>query len=77
MTSTACSWSKDEIGSAIRSAMISLGLRELKTLQKEVIKQYVRGKNVFVSLSTGYGKSLCCGCLPIVYDSLRRTKHQC
>ena len=37
----------------------------------QVIHQFVSGKDIFVSLPTGYGKSLCYALLPLVFDSLR------
>lgn len=36
-----------------------------------VITEFVSGRDVFAALPTGYGKSLCYGCLPRVYDDLR------
>ena len=35
-----------------------------KDKQKEVILNFVSGRDVFAALPTGYGKSLCYGCLP-------------
>ena len=43
----------------------------VKPPQEEVITEYVLGKDVFASLPTGFGKSICYGCLPIVFDKLR------
>ena len=48
-----------------------MGYTKLKPPQEEIITEYVLGKDVFVSLPTGFGKSICYGCLPIVFDKLR------
>ena len=32
---------------------------------------FVQGKDVFVSLPTGYGKSLCYGMIPLVVDEMK------
>ena len=52
-------------------AAASLGYLELKPEQEEAVASFVRGADVFVSLPTGYGKSLCFGLLPRVFDLLR------
>ena len=43
----------------------------LKEKQREVILSFSRGHDVFVSLPTGSGKSLCYSCLPWTFDHLR------
>ena len=40
----------------------------LKEEQLVAVEQFVSGKDVFVSLPTGFGKSLIYGILPAVYD---------
>ena len=45
-----------------------LGYQSLKEEQKKAVKAFVEGKDVFVSLPTGYGKSLCYALLPLVFD---------
>ena len=40
----------------------------LKDKQFDAIKAFLSGKDVFVSLPTGYGKSLIYALLPIVFD---------
>ena len=40
--------------------------------QKEVTLEFVKGRNVFVSYSTGKDKSLCYTTLPLVFDGLRQ-----
>ena len=42
----------------------------MKSEQLEATREFVKGKDVFVSLPTGSGKSLSYGCFPLVYDSL-------
>lgn len=60
-----------EIESALTMASTKLGYTSLKDKQKEVITKFVSGRDVFATLPTGYGKSLCYGCLPLIYDQLR------
>ena len=43
----------------------------LKDKQREVILSFVRGHDVFVSLPTGSGKSLCYSCLLWTFDYLK------
>ena len=40
--------------------------------QKKTAEAFVLGKDVFISLPTGSGKSLCYACLPHVFNELRR-----
>ena len=58
----------------IKDAATSLGITTLKTEQQEAIRQFVLGRDVFVSLPTGYGKSVCYFPLPFVFDRLRRVE---
>ena len=50
----------------------SLGYISLKSEQRAVIKDFVKGNDVFAVLPTGYiyGKSLCYVCLPGVFDEI-------
>ena len=55
---------------ALYGAIISmkeLGFRQLKPEQAEA---FVKGRDVFPVLPTGYGKSLCYSCLLLVFDRL-------
>ena len=55
---------------AARSAARELGYPDLKPVQLKVIETFVKGCDVFAVLPTGYGKSLCYRCLPIVFEKL-------
>ena len=60
-----------DIQRALPSAAEKLGYSTLRSQQELVIKYFVQGNDVFVSLPTGSGKSLCYTILPYVFDILR------
>ena len=62
--------------SVISASAKALGFGQLKAEQAAAISQFVSAKDVFVALSTSYGKSLCYCCLPYVYDRLRSVEKQ-
>ena len=43
---------------------------ELKEKQREALLRFCLGRDVFVSLPTGYGKSMIFGLLPMVFNIL-------
>ena len=47
------------VNDIICSAAASLGYSKLKPTQQEVVEKIVSGRDVFVCLPTGSGKSLC------------------
>ena len=48
--------------------MLELGLDFQLKKQKEAIAAILSGKDVMIVLPTGYGKSLCYQCLPVVFN---------
>lgn len=65
-----------ELERAISEAAEELGFQQLKPKQSEAVKAFVEGRDVFVSLPTGYGKSIIYAILPIVYDKIRGKLHK-
>ena len=55
---------------SIEKAAKQLGYN-LKAEQRLVIRSFVMGEDVFAVLPTGFGKSLCYECLPLVFDDIR------
>jgi superfamily II DNA helicase RecQ len=58
-----------DIESAINSASARMGIT-VKHIQRDVVREFVKGNDVFGILPMGYGKSLCYQLLPYVFDSL-------
>ena len=65
-------YTQEELSQAITATADELGYSSLKRQQQVVVSSFVSGKDVFVALPTGFGKSLCYGCLPGVFSKLRR-----
>ena len=59
-----------ELKSVVSAAVRSLGYDVVKPEQEQALLAFLRGHDVFVSLPTGYGKSLCYAALPAAFDSL-------
>ena len=59
---------RDSCIDAIESASCSVGYPELRSLQRRAVVSFVSGKDVFVCIPTGGGKSLCYSILPRVFN---------
>ena len=61
----------EELDRCLSYALQWLGTPELqlKTEQRSAIESVYRGKDIFVWLPTGFGKSMCYQTLPFVFDS--------
>ena len=60
----------EELDKIVQESAEHLGFK-LKNEQKIAVCSFVRGSNIFVSLPTGFGKSLIYAILPIVYDRIK------
>ena len=56
---------------AISSSAAEMGLNPLKEKQLEAVMAFLGGRDTFVSLPTGYGKSIVYAILPLVFDKIR------
>ena len=57
---------------AVKKAALSMGYSSLREKQKAAILGFIRGGDVFISLPTGSGKSLCYSILPFAFDTLKK-----
>ena len=69
-TTTATDVDGDCTDLALCYAAERLGLPSLNEKQKEAVRTFVTGKDVFVSLPIGFGKSICFQSVPFVLDYL-------
>ena len=66
-------FSSERVQKAIDEATKLLGYSELRANQAQVVSHFLSGRDVFVSLPTGGGKSSCYCLLPKAFDILRGT----
>ena len=57
---------------AVLHGVQTLGYDRPNEDQETAVNEFLKGRDVFVSLPTGAGKSLCYACLPLSFDYLRR-----
>ena len=65
---------RDFLINCIRGAAEELGYCDMKPEQLQLVRKFVEGNDVFAVLPTGFGKSLCYACLPLVFDSISNSK---
>ena len=63
-----------ELKKALCEAASKLGYSQVKPVQEEVVVTFLSGRDVFVSIPTGEGKSLCYAVLPWTVDLLEGGK---
>ena len=66
MAASVCA-SEDEV----RVAAAEAGFQDLKPEQMQAILEFINGRDIFVLLPTGYGKSLIYGLLPLSSSECR------
>lgn len=59
------------IRQAITVSGRALGVLQFKSKQLEALTAFLSGRDTFVSLPTGYGKSIIYAVLPLAFDSMK------
>ena len=69
----------EKLSVAIKAVAVRLGYAKLKPCQEIAVKSFVLGNDLFLSLPTGYGKSLafCYASLPLVFNILKEKQSPC
>ena len=62
--------SKDKVQSILKEVAAMFGIENFKEKLEKVILSIVNGNDTFVSLPTGYGKSVVYAALPVLFDRL-------
>lgn len=57
-----------EISAAVCRAAEKLHYSPLKDEQTQCVTEFLKGKDVFCILPTGYGKTACFACIPVAFD---------
>ena len=57
-----------DVDAALRVATTKLSYKKIN--DRDAILPFVNGKDVFVSLPTGYGKSFCYQILPVLFNAI-------
>jgi len=60
-----------DLSRALDEAVKEASFASLKTKQEEALKVFISGKDTFVALPTGYGKSIIFAILPSVFNKLK------
>lgn len=60
-----------EVQAALEKTIEELGLHTLKPKQREAVEAFIAGRDTFVILPTGYGKSIIYAILPNLSDRIR------
>ena len=63
---------RDRITTIVCVVAAEAGFQDLKPEQMQVILEFIDGHDIFVSLPTGYGKSLIYGLLPLSSSETRK-----
>ena len=60
-----------ELARVLEEAVKEAGFESLKAEQQKALEAFVSGKDTFVALPTGYGKSIIYAILPSVYKKIK------